>query len=383
MVDVLSTTLTGGAEVTPSLHFAGDTGIPLSVLAHGRTDVAFPTVANELDLSFHSKLMVGADNQEGGVGAPSTPLGGVADRWIVYRKRLHLPTPEEPDYRAAYLGLPVLTLEGKFKSPGIKIYAGISPQEDYVYPYNFNGAEFSAGGDPWTASTLRYNLFDNTSAANLYTAQIGWLAGIEFAPPTVSGLRLVFQTAADGGFEPNGSWASTAQVGYERSYPLGSLAALTSLTFFATTLSPVESFDAEAVHHLPKQGVGFFVSQKVGDLTLGIGFGRNGGKTESLDVLSDETTVTATNIGYQLSFLDKRLLVAGAYSYVSAENDHVDLSGHTASKSAEHGFEPVTVHYAVAPGFVASAGGIYVAAADADDVRLLYLALSWNGLKSL
>ena len=57
------------------------------------------------------------------------------------------------------------------------------------------------------------------------------------------------------------------------------------------------------------------------------------------------------------------------------------VSRHEPSESTEHGFEPVTVHYAVAPGVVLSGGGIFLVTEEADDVQMFYLALSYTGSK--
>lgn len=323
--------------------------------------------------------MVGVDNQDGGGELPATPLGGVVDRWIVYRKRLHFPAPAEPDFKAAKLGLPILTLEGTFKTPGIKLYGGISPQEDYVYPYNFNGADFTAEGKKWAASTLRYNLFDNTSAANLYTAQIGWVAGIEFTPPSISGLRLVFQTAADGGFDPDGSLATTAQLGYAGKYSLGSHSAQTSAVVFGTVLTQAEPVDDMGIHRSPKRGLGFFLSQTFDDVTLSAGFGAQESDKKWPGGSAEILSLNAMNLGYQFPIGSGRAVLAGGYSYVRSEQGEFRFGELTATSNSEHGFEPVTVHYALIPGLVLSGGGIFLVSPETDDVQMLYLAVSWNG----
>ncbi|MDO8519806.1 MAG: hypothetical protein Q7T11_06545 [Deltaproteobacteria bacterium] len=370
-------TLTAGLDSSLSLHTRDETSdVPLSGMAYAQGILKFPTIADEIETTFKLKLMGGHDNQEAGMEGPQTLLGGALDRWIVYRNRL---SP------SANFGIPVMTGEAFSQTLGLKLYGGISPQEDYVYPYTFNS---SWEGVP----TLRYNVFDNSSGANIYTLKIGPLLGAEevipekWVPPSFGKFQFNLQTGPDGGFDPNDSWATTGQAKYTKDFGDG---IVTSLAFYYTTLSPESDTNANGESVSPTTGGGLFASQDfvLGGVPVGLAAGYAfKGQTIEGEGLKIDSRYKGLNVGYRLKLFDGKGILSGAYSYLGFnETTEAFVSGE--ESTAEHALEPINFGYAVLPGVLLGAGYALVIVDQENQTdtvvhgneQIFYLNLSWNG----
>ena len=365
----VSLDLAGGVDMSVAAHAQDKTfDVPASVMGYARASLHLPTLGEEFDSTINFKLM-------GWIGSPqdsATILGGSFDRWRVYATRFNVIAP--------YFGVPTLNAEGRFNTPGIKLYAGISPQEDYVYPYNFNGAAMAIGDYEWSAPTLRYNLFDNTSGANIYTATIGWLFGVEWAPDYVA------QAGPDGGFAGSKSWAKTAQVGYTGEYSEGGIDGATSVAVYATSLNPAEETNEFGETVSPKNGIGGFFSQTIGPVGFGIGYAFNR-RTTTGDGVAIDSRTHGVNAGYSVRFDGKvPVVLSGGYSYLGFRED-IDAFVSSEERTGEHSLEPVNVTVGLLPGLALTAGGNFVLVDQANQTnteingneQTFYVVLTFNG----
>lgn len=327
MPDAPVVNLSAGGEGSVSFRSPdGNLEVPLSGMVYGQFSGQLPTLGDEFDLTINTKLMGGGDTYQ---GDEATLYGGHLDRWVVYRSRLNLFAP--------YLGLTKFNVEGKFNTPGIKLYAGISPQEDYVYPYNFNAVTFEDGT---AANTLFYNILDNTSGANIYTTTIGFLFGAEWTPPFAEGLRIVGQTGPDGGLIPAAPWVSTGQVGYSKEYSLGPDKGSTTVALYGTILNPSQDEDETL---FPKKGLGGFFSQRLGLFQVGAGYAFNVQETAG-ETGNDLTRVNGFNAAMTFWVPGDRLIVTGAYTYLKVDDE------------AEHSLEPINLVFRLTKGLVIRGG---------------------------
>lgn len=372
-------TLSTGADGSLAFHARDESAnAPFSGMAYAKGVLSLS--GTEFQANLNAKVMTGLDNQDGGDSAPQTLLGGAMDRYIIYRKRLNVHMPETG---ASNFGIPTLNLELHSNTTGLKVYAGISPQEDYVYPYNFNGATFKHGTESWDTFTLRYNVFDNSSGANIYTAKIGWLGGVEWIPPFFDALRCVIQTGPDGGFSGSSSWATTGQIGFQKGYKVGSTDWATGLAVYATTLSPESDTNENGETLSPTRGGGFFASQDVGPLGVGVGYAFKNQSTtgEGVDI---ESKTSGLNIGSRWRFSDQTIL-SGAFSYLGFnEETKAFVSG--TEETGEKGVE-LNLSHTFLPGLVVGAGYALVLVDQKNQTdtavhgneQIFYGNLSWNG----
>ena len=341
----LTLTFSPGFDTSLASHTRDESAnTPFSGMAYAQGALQLPTLGHEFDATLTAKVMGGLDNQDTGQSSPQTLLGGAMDRWIVYRNRLDHPA----------FDLSVLKAEGVFLSPGLKFYAGISPQEDYVYPYNFNVASFTHAGQSWDAPTLRYNVFDNSSGANIYTAKIGWLGGAEWIPPFFNALRLAAQTGMDGGFGGSSSWATTGQIGFQKAYTAGSTALASGLAVYATHLTPESATNDNGETVSPTNGAGLFASQDVGPVGVGIGYAFKDQTTQGEGV-KITSGIKGLNLGYRIKLMEGRTFLSGAFSYLGF---HESTKAFVSSieDTAEKSLEPVNISFAIFPGLVAGVG---------------------------
>ncbi|MBI4410931.1 MAG: hypothetical protein HY541_00405 [Deltaproteobacteria bacterium] len=348
MPDSPSIDFTGGVDTSVAAHAQDEAfDMPASGMAYAQGSLHPPTIASAFDATINAKVM-------GWIGSPqdaSTILGGSFDRWRVYATRFNVMAPN--------FGITKLNAELRWNDPGLKLHAGISPQEDYVYPYNFNGAAMAIGDYEWTAPTLRYNLFDNTSGANIYTGTIGWLFGVEWAPDYLAGLRVVAQTGPDGGFVGSKSWAKTAQVGYTGEYSAGGIDGATSVAVYATSLNPAEETNEFGETVSPKNGIGGFFSQTIGPVGFGIGYAFNR-RTTTGDGMAIDSRTHGVNAGYNVRFDGKvPVVLSGGYSYLGFRED-IDAFLSSQERTGEHSIEPVNVTVGLLPGLALTAGGNFV-----------------------
>ncbi len=347
-----NSSLTASAGAEGMVGFRQDESVievPLEGLGFGQATMQFPTGEN-FDLALSYKIMAGIDSFQ---GDEATLLGGAVDRWVVYRSRFNLAPP--------YLGVTKFNLEGRFVKPGLKFYGGISPQEDYVYPYNFNAVTFEDGT---SANSFNYSVLDNTSGANIYTGKIGFVFGTEWMPPFAEGLRLVLQTGPDGGFQPIPPWVTTAQVGFGGDYQVTGEPASSTLSVYGSLLDSPEPGDPAYNSELPadKKGAGFFYGQKLGPMQAGFGYAFN---------VQDQITTHGANAAMAIAIPGDRVIFTGAYSYMRN------------GEMVEHTIEPITFIVRIANGFVMRGGYFLVAPAEAlpgenDSQHLVYLGIGLN-----
>lgn len=350
MAENFSLTASAGAEGT--VGFRQDEAameVPVEGVGWGQASMLFPTGEN-FDLTLNYKIMAGADTFQ---GDEATLLGGHVDRWAVYRSRFNLAPP--------YLGATKFNLEGRFVKPGLKFYGGISPQEDYVYPYNFNAVTFEDGT---SANSHTYNVLDNTSGANIYTATIGLVLGTEWTPPFAEGLRLVVQTGPDGGFQATPPWVTTAQVGFGRDYHIAGEPASSTVSVYGSLLDSPEPGDPAYHSGMPadKKGAGVFYGQKLGPMQAGVGYAFN---------VQDAVTTQGVNAAMAIAIPGDRLIFTGGYSYLGN------------GEMGEHTIEPITVVVRIANGLVVRGGYFLVAPEGAlpgenDAQHLVYFGIGLN-----